>query len=141
MPVTLQQPECDIVQAADKNLVQITAVYVSILKLQHTLSTSTHPHNWDLLFQKAIPLVSAPFGHITKSFVPTQEGMDVIFCYFYGSYKVRPDVVQLKIPPGTRKVTRNQFDAYYAVECTCQLWKARVSSGTHVSAMERALSV
>lgn len=73
MPVTLQQPECDIVQARGKSLRQITAICVGrlILEVQHTFLRHNLPHDWDLVSQKAIAFVSAPFRHIIISFVPT----------------------------------------------------------------------
>jgi hypothetical protein len=72
MPVTLQQPECDIIQARGKRLRHITAIYVGtpILEVQHTFLRHTLPHDWDLVSQKDIAFVSAPFGHIIISFVP-----------------------------------------------------------------------
>ena len=71
MPVTLQQPECGIIQTGDKRVRQITAIFVSrpILELQHTFLRHSLPHNRGLASQKATAFVSAPFGHIIKSFV------------------------------------------------------------------------
>jgi len=73
MPVTLQQPQYDIIQARGKSLRQITAIYVGRLtpEVQHTFLRHTLPHDWELVSQKAIAFVSAPFGHIIISFVPT----------------------------------------------------------------------
>jgi hypothetical protein len=72
MPVTLQQPECDIIHAGGKSQRQKTAIYVgrSILELQHTFLRHILHRDWDLVSQKAIAFASAPFGHIIKSFVP-----------------------------------------------------------------------
>jgi len=73
MPLTLQQPECDIIQSRGKSLRHITAIYVGrpILEVQHTFLRHTLPRDCDIVSQKAIAFVSDPLGHIIISFVPT----------------------------------------------------------------------